>query len=92
MGIGASVLLIAIGAILTFALNVQIGFLDLDIVGWILMVAGVVGLIFTTLIWGPRNRRSVTRDTVDPVDTTTTTTTPTTSTYRRRQVEEHTDV
>ncbi|HEX6681715.1 MAG TPA: DUF6458 family protein [Candidatus Limnocylindrales bacterium] len=91
MGIGASVLLIAIGAILTFALNVQVGFLDLDIVGWILMIAGVVGLIFTTLIWGPRSRRSVTRDTVDPVDPTMPTT-PTSTTYRRRQVEEHTDV
>ena len=63
MGIGASILLIAIGAILTFALNVQIGFLDLDVVGWVLMVAGVVGLIFTTLIWGPRRRTVVERDT-----------------------------
>lgn len=65
MGIGASVLLIAIGAILTFALNVQVGFLDLDVVGWVLMAAGVVGLIFTTLIWGPRRRGVVTRETTD---------------------------
>ena len=69
MGIGASILLIAIGAILTFALNAQVGFLDLDVVGWILMLAGVAGLIWTMLIWGPRRRRSVTtRDTVDSVD------------------------
>ncbi|WP_117215094.1 DUF6458 family protein [Allorhizocola rhizosphaerae] len=65
MGIGASILLIAIGAILTFALNVQVGFLDLDVVGWVLMAAGIVGLIFTTLIWGPRRRGTVTRETVD---------------------------
>jgi hypothetical protein len=87
MGIGASVLLIAIGAILTFALNVQLGFLDLDVVGWVLMAAGVVGLIFTTLIWGPRRRGTVTRETTSDVDdpdlTTTTTTRPRSTEYRR---------
>lgn len=78
MGIGASILLIAIGAILTFALNIQVGFLDLDVVGWVLMVAGVVGLIFTTLIWGPRRRTVVERDTTTPAE------------YRR--VEERSDL
>lgn len=80
MGIGASILLIAIGAILTFALNVQVGFLDFDVVGWVLMIAGVIGLVFTTLIWGPRRRTVVERNTaVDaPVE------------YRR--VEERTDL
>lgn len=96
MGIGASILLIAIGAILTFALNVQVGFLDLDVVGWVLMLAGVVGLIFTTVIWGPRrSRRVVTRDTVDsedPLDRPVETLPPRTSSgHRRSSVEEHTD-
>jgi hypothetical protein len=94
MGIGASILLIAIGAILTFALNVQVGFLDMDVVGWILMLAGVAGLIWTTLIWGPRRRSSVvTRDSVDemgrPVEPVPPTTTP--AGYRRTSVEEHRD-
>ncbi|MEO3748774.1 DUF6458 family protein [Plantactinospora sp. B5E13] len=57
MGIGTSIFLIALGAILTFALNASLGGLDLDVVGWILMAAGVLGLIMTTLIWG--RRRSV---------------------------------
>lgn len=61
MGIGASVLLIAVGAILTFALNVKVGFLDLDVVGWILMAAGAVGLFLTVVIWGPRRRAVVTQ-------------------------------
>jgi len=97
MGIGASILLIAIGAILTFALNVQVGFLDLDVVGWVLMLAGVVGLIFTTIIWGPRRgRRVVTRDTVDSADPLDRPAEPlpprtTSSGYRRSSVEEHTD-
>src|SRR5262245_35258582 len=60
MGIGASVFLIAVGAILTFALNVNVGILDLDVVGWILMAAGAVGLVVTMLIWGGRRRSVVT--------------------------------
>ena len=61
MGIGASVFLIAVGLILTFALEVRVGFLDIDVLGWILVVAGVVGLIMTVLVWGPRRRTVVRR-------------------------------
>ncbi|MFJ8577810.1 DUF6458 family protein [Micromonospora sp. NPDC093277] len=54
MGIGTSIFLIAVGAILTFALDVHVGGVSLDVVGWILMAAGVLGLIMTTLVWGRR--------------------------------------
>lgn len=76
MGIGVSVFLIAVGAILTFALDLQVGFLDIDVVGWILMAAGVIGLIVTMSIWGGRRREVVT--TAEPTE------------YRR--VEERRDV
>jgi hypothetical protein len=79
MGIGASIFLIVVGAILTFALNLEVGGVDMDVVGWILMIGGVIGLIFTTLIWGPRNRSVVTRE--EPTGTTE---------YRR--VDERSDV
>jgi hypothetical protein len=98
MGIGASILLIVVGAILTFALNVQVGFLDLDVVGWIMMLAGVAGLIFTTVIWGPRRRRTmVTRDSVDSVDPMDRPVEPlpprgTSAGYRRTSVEERQDI
>lgn len=62
MGIGVSVFLIAVGAILTFALDLRVGFLDLDAVGWILMAAGALGLIVTTIIWGGRRREVVTSE------------------------------
>ena len=78
MGIGASIFLIVAGAIITFALDVEVGGVDLDVVGWILMVGGVIGLIFTTLIWGPRRRSTVTREAGPD------------SEYRR--VEEHSDI
>lgn len=54
MGIGASIFLIALGAILAFAVHFDISGLDVNIVGWILMIAGVIGLIMTAFIWGPR--------------------------------------
>lgn len=52
MGIGASVFLIAIGAILTFAVHVTVSGLDLSTIGVILMVVGAIGLAATLLIFG----------------------------------------
>jgi len=60
MGIGASVFLLAIGAIITFAFNVRVGWLDLDIVGWILMAVGAFGLVFSLTMMN-RRRTVVTR-------------------------------
>ena len=45
MGIGASIVLLAVGAIMTFALDVTMEGLDLDTVGIILMVAGGLGFV-----------------------------------------------
>lgn len=81
MGIGFSVLLIAIGAILTFAVDVTVAGLDIRIVGWILMGAGVVGLLFTVFVLTPRRRRSTSETrTVDGTQPPSTTTTSSTST------------
>jgi hypothetical protein len=57
MGIGVSIFLIALGAILTFAVNATVSGIDINTIGVILMVAGALGLIVTLLVWGPRNRR-----------------------------------
>ena len=54
MGIGASIFLIALGAILAFAVNVDLGGLDISVIGWILMLAGVLGLITFAMVWGRR--------------------------------------
>jgi hypothetical protein len=61
VGIGASIFLLAAGAIIAFALHVQVGFLDLSVVGWVLMVAGVIGLIMTLTIFRSRRRTVVTQ-------------------------------
>ena len=47
MGIGASVFLLAIGAILAFAVTDSLNDVDLTAVGYILMAAGVIGLAYT---------------------------------------------
>lgn len=59
MGIGVSIFLLAVGAILTFATDVSVSGLDLDVVGIILMLVGALGLVLTLLIWAPRRRRAV---------------------------------
>jgi hypothetical protein len=51
MGLGISILLIAIGAILAFAVDVTVQGLDLVSVGWILMAVGGLGLIVSMLFW-----------------------------------------
>ena len=51
MGIGVSVLLIALGLILALAVNVHLSGIDLHTVGWILTVVGVVGRIWTLVVW-----------------------------------------
>ena len=64
MGIGASLFLIAIGAILTFALETEVSGIDLDVVGIILMIVGIIGLLFTMLVWGRRDVPAETRTVV----------------------------
>lgn len=50
MATGSSIFLIAIGAILTFAVDAEVSGLDISTVGVILMVAGVLGVL-VSLIW-----------------------------------------
>ena len=56
MGITLSLFVFAVGAILTFANDVTVSGLDLDVVGWILMLVGVVGFVLTLVVWMPRRR------------------------------------
>ena len=55
MGIGASVFLLAIGAILAFAVDYTVSGVDINVVGFILMVAGAIGLLMTSLVFGRRD-------------------------------------
>ncbi len=56
MGIGVGIFLIAVGAIIAFAVDYQMNNVDLAAIGWILMAAGAVGILLELLLWGPRRR------------------------------------
>jgi Domain of unknown function (DUF6458) len=51
MGIGTSVFLVAVGAILAFAVNATVQGLDLVMVGWILMAVGAFGILLSLAFW-----------------------------------------
>lgn len=59
MGIGTSLVLVAIGAILTYAVEFDVSGIEINTVGVILMVLGVVGLLISLLymaFWADRTR------------------------------------
>ena len=68
MTIGASIFLIALGAILKYAVDVTVSGIEIQTIGLILMIAGVVGLIIGLfLLTQHRDRRAVVYDDRDPV-------------------------
>ena len=67
MGIGSGIALFVIGAILAFAVNIDTGgFVDLHLIGYILMGAGVVVFLISLILVMRRRRvESTTRSSVD---------------------------
>lgn len=52
MGIGISIFLIAVGAVIAFAINVgTVGGVDVHTVGVILLVVGVIGALMSMVFW-----------------------------------------
>ncbi len=51
MGIGTSIFLIALGAILRFAVTATVSAINIQTVGLILLIVGVVGLILSVVFW-----------------------------------------
>jgi hypothetical protein len=64
MGIGVSLLLIAVGAILRWAVVAHVNGVALGTIGVILIVVGAVGLVLSLVFWGPWPRRQVRREQV----------------------------
>ena len=62
MGIGVGIFLIAVGAVLAFAVDASVNGIDIQTVGVILMIVGALGLVLDLVIFAPRRRR------VDVVD------------------------
>jgi len=61
MGIGLSILLIAAGAILTWAVHFHVAGVSIHLIGVILMVVGAIGLLAALLVFGGGRRDPVAR-------------------------------
>ena len=57
MGIGTSIFMIAVGAILYFAVNADISGLEISTIGLILMILGIVGLLISLYLVSMASRR-----------------------------------
>lgn len=70
MGIGTSIFLIALGAILKFAVTASVSGIEIATVGTILLVVGIIGLLISLLyatVWADRTR-PVDRGAAAPAD------------------------
>jgi phosphate/sulfate permease len=70
MGIGTSLFLIAVGAILYFAVDATVSGLEIQTVGLILMIVGVLGLVISFFLLSTARRatteRTIVRDREPP--------------------------
>ncbi len=72
MATGTSIFLIALGAILAFAIDAEVAGVDLTTIGVILMIVGTIGIVvslaFADRLGSPRASRTVVedRDVADP--------------------------
>lgn len=64
MGIGTSLFLIAVGAILYFAVDADISGLQISTVGIILMIVGIVGLLISLFLLSSARRTTADRTVV----------------------------
>jgi hypothetical protein len=51
MGMGISLLLIAAGAVLVWAVNVTVSGVELQTIGWILLAVGAIGALLSLIFW-----------------------------------------
>jgi hypothetical protein len=59
-GVGVSLILIAVGAVLVWGVTGEVSGLDVDAIGVILIIVGLIGLVLSLIFWsswGPAARR-----------------------------------
>lgn len=62
MGLGVSLFLLALGAILAYGVNVDAEGFNVNTIGWILMVVGGVGALLSLFLWSSRGGFGTRRD------------------------------
>lgn len=58
MSIGVGIFLVVVGAILAFAVHAHLGWLNLNVAGWVLMLAGLAEIVITLAVWNRRRHTS----------------------------------
>ena len=73
MGIGVSLILVAVGAILVWAVDAEVSGVSLTVVGWILLIVGAIGALLSLIFWsswggwgGAGRRETVVREDPPP--------------------------
>ena len=67
MSLGLGIFLLVVGAVMVFALNVTVEWMDIELVGYILMAAGaVITILGIVLLTRKRSSVTTTRSAVDP--------------------------
>ena len=72
MGIGVSLILIAVGAILVWAVEAELAGVNITAIGWILLIVGAAGALLSMVFWstwggvGGGRRETVYRDEPPP--------------------------
>lgn len=51
MGLGVSLILVAVGLVLALAVNASVGAVDVHTIGWILTAVGGVGFLVSLVLW-----------------------------------------
>jgi hypothetical protein len=51
MGIGVSIILVAVGAILIWAVQADVSGVDITTIGWILFIVGIAGALLSMVFW-----------------------------------------
>ena len=62
MGIGIGIFLLAVGAVLAFAVDASVSGIDIQTVGVILMIVGALGILLDLVLFAPRRRAAVVDD------------------------------
>lgn len=64
-GLVVSLILVAAGAILIWAVTAEVAGVDINAVGWILLIVGIVAFLLTLVLWSPWPARSARREYVE---------------------------
>lgn len=64
MGIGVSLILIAVGAILVWAVEAEVSGVDITAIGWILLIVGAAGALLSLIFWSSWGGWATRRETV----------------------------